>query len=70
MPAGTPPDVIKRFFDVAQVALAKPEVRTTLARDGSETVMSKSPKDFGAFPRDDNLFWARLVKGTPAARPN
>lgn len=70
MPVGTPPDIIKRVFDVAQEALAKPEVRAALARDGSETARATSPKDFGAIPMDDKLFWAGLVKGTPASRPN
>ena len=62
VPVGTPPDVIKRVFDAAQEALARPEVKAALAREGTETAMSKSPEDFAAFLKDDNLFWAKLVK--------
>ncbi len=62
VPVGTPPELIKRVFDAAQEALSKPEVRAALAREGTETAMSKSPEDFAAFLKDDNLFWAKLVK--------
>ena len=62
VPVGTPPEVIKRVFDAAQEALAKPEVKAALAREGTETAMSKSPEDFAAFLIDDNRFWAKLVK--------
>ncbi len=62
VPVGTPPEVIKRVFDAAQEALAKPEVKAALAREGTETAMSKSPEDFAAFLIDYNRFWAKLVK--------
>jgi tripartite-type tricarboxylate transporter receptor subunit TctC len=62
VPVGTPPEVIKRVFDAAQEALAKPEVKAALAREGTESAMSRSPEDFAAFLKDDNVFWARLVK--------
>ena len=62
VPVGTPPDVIKRVFDAAQEALARPEIKAALAREGTETAMSKSPEDFAAFLKDDNLFWAKLVR--------
>ena len=62
VPVGTPPEVIKRVFDAAQEALAKPEVKAALAREGTETAMSKSAEDFAAFLVDDNRFWAKLVK--------
>ena len=62
VPAGTPPDVVKKLFDAAADVLQRPEVKAALAREGTETALSKSPEDFAAFLNDDNRFWARLVK--------
>ena len=62
VPVGTPPEVIKRVFDAAQKALAEPDVKAALAREGTEVAMSKSPEDFSNFLLEDNRFWARLVK--------
>ena len=62
VPVGTPPDVIKKVFDAAADALARPEVKAALAREGTEVALSKSPDDFAAFLVEDNRFWARLVK--------
>lgn len=62
VPAGTPPEVVKKLFDAAADVLQRPEVKAALAREGTETALSKSPEDFAAFLNDDNRFWARLVK--------
>jgi tripartite-type tricarboxylate transporter receptor subunit TctC len=62
VPAGTPPDIVKRVFDAATKALNDPEVKTALAREGTEVALSKSPEDFSRFLAEDNLFWAKLVK--------
>ena len=62
VPVGTPPEVIRKVFDAAADALARPEVKAALAREGTEVAMSKSPDDFASFLVDDNRFWARLVK--------
>ena len=62
VPAGTPPEVVKKLFDAAADVLQRPEVKAALAREGTETALSKSPEDFAAFLNEDNRFWARLVK--------
>jgi tripartite-type tricarboxylate transporter receptor subunit TctC len=62
VPVGTPPEVIKRVFDAASEASARPEVKAALAREGTEVSLSKSPDEFAAFLVEDNRFWARLVK--------
>jgi tripartite-type tricarboxylate transporter receptor subunit TctC len=62
VPAGTPPDVVKKVFEAAQKAMAEPEVKAALAREGTEVSLSKSPEEFAAFLVEDNRFWARLVK--------
>jgi tripartite-type tricarboxylate transporter receptor subunit TctC len=62
VPAGTPPDVIKRLFDAAQKVMAEPEVKAALAREGTEVALSKSSEDFASFLAEDNRFWAKLAK--------
>ena len=62
VPAGTPPDIVKKVFDAANKAMADPDVKAALAREGTEVAMSKSPEDFSRFLADDNPFWAKLVK--------
>jgi tripartite-type tricarboxylate transporter receptor subunit TctC len=62
VPAGTPPDIVKKVFDAANKALNDPEVKAALAREGTEVAMSKSPEEFSRFLAEDNPFWAKLVK--------
>jgi tripartite-type tricarboxylate transporter receptor subunit TctC len=62
VPAGTPPEVMKKLFDATQQVMQRPDVKAALAREGTEVAMSRSPEDFAAFLSDDNRFWAKLVK--------
>ena len=62
VPAGTPPEVVKKLFEATQQVLQRAEVKALLAREGAEVALSKSPEEFGAFLTDDNRFWAKLVK--------
>lgn len=62
LPAGTPPDIVKKVFDAAAKTMADPEVKAALAREGTEVAMSRSPDDFSRFLVDDNAFWAKLAK--------
>ena len=62
VPVGTPPEVMKKLFDAAQQVMQRADVKATLAREGTEVSLSKSPEDFAAFLNDDNRFWAKLVK--------
>jgi tripartite-type tricarboxylate transporter receptor subunit TctC len=62
VPVGTPPEIVKKVFDAANKAMAEPEVKAALAREGTEVAMSKSPEEFSRFLAEDNPFWARLVK--------
>jgi tripartite-type tricarboxylate transporter receptor subunit TctC len=66
VPAGTPPEIIRRIFEAATIAAGKPEVKAALAREGTEVVLSKSPEDFAAFLREDAKFWVKLVKDSGA----
>ena len=66
VPAGTPPDVIKKIFDAAQAAGRREEVKAALAREGTEVALSKSTEEFAAFLAEDAKFWARLAKESGA----
>jgi tripartite-type tricarboxylate transporter receptor subunit TctC len=66
VPAGTPPEVVKKLYDATQVAMQKPEVKAALAREGTDVSVSSSPADFAAFVKDENRFWAKLAKDSGA----
>jgi tripartite-type tricarboxylate transporter receptor subunit TctC len=66
VPAGTPAEIVKKLFDATIVAAQKPEVKATLAREGTEVSLSKSPEDFAAFLAEDAKFWVKLVKDSGA----
>ena len=62
VPAGTPPEVVRRLFAATSQALKLPEIARMLARDGTETVGSASPEDYAAFLATDAKLWERIVK--------
>jgi tripartite-type tricarboxylate transporter receptor subunit TctC len=66
VPVGTPPEVVKRLFEVTVVAMNQAEVKETLAREGTEVTLSRSPEEFAAFLNEDSKFWARLAKESGA----
>jgi tripartite-type tricarboxylate transporter receptor subunit TctC len=66
VPAGTPPDIVKKLFDAALAAGARPEVKAALAREGTEVALSRSPEDFARFLDEDAKLWVRLAKETGA----
>ncbi|GAB3777777.1 tripartite tricarboxylate transporter substrate binding protein [Ramlibacter monticola] len=66
VPAGTPPEIVKKLFEATQLALQRPEVKAALAREGTDVSASASPADFAAFIREENKFWAKLAKDSGA----
>jgi len=62
VPAGTPPEVVRRLFSATSQALKLPEIARMLARDGTETVGSASPEEYAAFLATDAKLWQRIVK--------
>jgi tripartite-type tricarboxylate transporter receptor subunit TctC len=66
VPAGTPPDIVKRLFEATTIAAQRPEVKSALAREGTEVVLSRTPDDFAAFLSEDAKFWVRLAKESGA----
>jgi tripartite-type tricarboxylate transporter receptor subunit TctC len=62
VPVGTSPEIVRKLFDAAQVALQRADVKAVLAREGAEVAPSRSPDEFATFLEGDNRFWAKLVK--------
>ncbi|MEY3779108.1 MAG: hypothetical protein RL103_1316, partial [Pseudomonadota bacterium] len=54
--------VVKKIFDAAQFAMSQPNVKTALAREGTDVDVSKSPDQFANFLTEDAKFWTKLVK--------
>jgi len=62
LPAGTPPDVVRKVFDAATTAMRDPSVKAALMRDGTDVDLSPSQDHFAQFLAKDNVFWEKLVK--------
>lgn len=62
VPAGTPPAIVQKIFDAAQVALKQPNVKASLEREGTDVSLSTSPAQFVRFLAEDEKFWVKLVK--------
>ena len=66
VPAGTPPDVVKKLYTATTQVLQRADVKSILAKEGTDVVGSKSPEDFASFLREDAKLWQQLVKDTGA----
>jgi tripartite-type tricarboxylate transporter receptor subunit TctC len=66
VPAGTPPEVVRKLFDATNQVVKAPDTARILAREGTETASSSSPEDFARFLAEDAKLWARLVKESGA----
>ncbi|QWD68974.1 tripartite tricarboxylate transporter substrate binding protein [Polynucleobacter sp. VK25] len=64
LPAGTPPEVVQKIFDATQIALKNPNLKASLAREGTDVSTSASPAAFAKFLAEDEKFWVKLVKTT------
>jgi tripartite-type tricarboxylate transporter receptor subunit TctC len=59
-PAGLAPHAVKRLNEELNWALAQPDVRLLLEREGA-TPKSSTPQEFGAFISSEAARWSRLV---------
>ena len=66
VPAGTPPDAIRKLFTATTQVLQRPDLKQLLAKEGTDVAGSKSPEEFAAFLREDAKLWQQLVKETGA----
>jgi tripartite-type tricarboxylate transporter receptor subunit TctC len=62
VPAGTPPEIVRKLFDATTQALKAPETARILAREGTEISGSATPEEFARFIAEDAKLWARIVK--------
>ncbi|HYP71059.1 MAG TPA: tripartite tricarboxylate transporter substrate binding protein [Variovorax sp.] len=62
VPAATPPAVVKKIYEATAAAMQQPQVKASLAREGTEVSLSSSPEDFSRFLVTDGKFWVDLVK--------
>ena len=62
VPAGTPPDIVKKIYDATITAMQQASVKASLAREGTEVSLSTSPEHFASFLVEDGKFWSNLVK--------
>lgn len=60
-PAGTPQDIVTRLNKAVNDALAEPEVKSTFAAQGIDTI-GNTPQQFAAFIQQDLAKWAKVVK--------
>ena len=66
VPVATPQEVIRKLFTATTQVLQRADVKSILAKEGTDVVGSKSPEDFAAFLREDAKLWQQLVKDTGA----
>ena len=66
VPAGTPPEIVRKLFEATTAAAQRPEFKAALAREGTEVALSGSTEEFAAFLAEDAKFWARLAKDSGA----
>jgi tripartite-type tricarboxylate transporter receptor subunit TctC len=60
LPAGTPPELVRRIHADLRKALAAPEVRDKLTAMGA-TVVGSSPEEFARYMRSESQKWAKLI---------
>jgi tripartite-type tricarboxylate transporter receptor subunit TctC len=65
-PAGTSPEIVKKLFDATITAMQRPEMKTALAREGTDVSISSSPADFVVYLKEESKFWAKLAKDSGA----
>jgi tripartite-type tricarboxylate transporter receptor subunit TctC len=52
-PAGVPPQIVERIYAGMAKALAMPDVKDAIARQGSKAISSRSPQDFARYIKSE-----------------
>jgi tripartite-type tricarboxylate transporter receptor subunit TctC len=65
-PAATPREIVTRLFRATTQALQDAKLNEVLARDGTETLASRSPEAFAAFLREEAEVTARVIRESGA----
>jgi tripartite-type tricarboxylate transporter receptor subunit TctC len=61
-PAGTPPHIIAKLHGGMAKALASPDVKTAILKQGSKAVSSKSPDDFARYIKSESDKFHTIIK--------
>ena len=62
VPAGTPPDIMRKLFAAATSAMRDPASRPRSRAKAPMSSCRRRPKHFAAFLAEDNQFWVQLAK--------
>jgi tripartite-type tricarboxylate transporter receptor subunit TctC len=65
VPAGTPPDVLRRLSEETMRGMQAPEVRNLLGKQGFD-VVAGSPEEFSRWIRAESQKWGRVIKASGA----
>ncbi|TMJ89991.1 MAG: tripartite tricarboxylate transporter substrate binding protein, partial [Alphaproteobacteria bacterium] len=61
-PAGVPPQIVERIYAGMAKALAMPDVKDAIARQGSKALSSKSPQDFARYIKSEAEKFHPVIK--------
>jgi tripartite-type tricarboxylate transporter receptor subunit TctC len=61
-PAKTPQPIVRRLHAAVQAALADPQLRASLAKEGAEAMGSPSPEDFAAYQKNASQVAAAIIR--------
>jgi tripartite-type tricarboxylate transporter receptor subunit TctC len=64
-PAGTPPDIVRRWNGEVMRIMQSPEIQARLPNEGAR-FMPMTPEQFGAFQRSEIAKWAPVVRASGA----
>jgi tripartite-type tricarboxylate transporter receptor subunit TctC len=62
LPKGTPQPVVDKLFQIVVKVVRDPWVAEQYAKASAQQLTSESPKEFAAFMRQQNAFWAKVIK--------
>jgi tripartite-type tricarboxylate transporter receptor subunit TctC len=69
VPAGTPPDIVKKLNQVFVGAMNDPAVKERIYQGGAEA-RPTTPEEFGAFIKSETEKWARIIKAAGVKASN
>lgn len=67
VPAGTPRPIVKRLYTAVSRTMEDTEVLKRLGTASAQVTLSKSSEEFAVFLKNQNEFWAKIVKDVGAS---
>jgi len=62
VPKGTPREIVDKLFAVTVKVVHDPWVGERYGRASAQQITSKSPEEFAQFMKEQNAFWAKVIK--------